>query len=145
MDAQATPNNLTLYRLTGFTGSRRTLLTLHDWMTGGDDLPAIAVSGEQGSGKSTLVTAAAWNHFYHFSDGIIQVSPAGASPFRLYDVVRTLDTVLGTALTRTSDDRWGISILEQLYKRRRLLILRQIGRRDPTRGRYLGGDHRPPP
>jgi tetratricopeptide (TPR) repeat protein len=120
------PNNLTLYRLHGFVGARPHLLALHDWLTGGDDLPAIAISGEQGAGKSTLAVAAAWNHYYDFADGIIQVSPAGASPFRLYDVVRTMDTVLGTALTRASDDRWGISILEQLYKRRRLLILDKL-------------------
>lgn len=119
-------NNLTLYRLNGFVGSRGHLLTLHDWLTGGDDLPAIAISGEQGYGKSTLAVAAAYNHYYDFSDGIIQVSPAGTSPFRLYDVVRTLDTVLGMALTRTSEDRWGIGILEQLYKRRRLLILDKL-------------------
>ncbi|HQY93750.1 tetratricopeptide repeat protein [Caldilinea sp.] len=119
-------NNLTFYRLNGFVGSRRHLLTIHEWLTGGDDLPAIAISGEQGAGKSTLAVASAWNHYYDFSDGIIQVSPAGASPFRLYDVVRTMDTVLGTALTRTSDNRWGISILEQLYKRRRLLILDKL-------------------
>ena len=125
-DHAATPNNLTAYRLLGFTGSRQRLLALHEWLTGGDDLPAIAISGDQGSGKSTLAVAAAWNHFYDFSDGIIQVSPAGISPFRLYDVVRTMDTVLGTALTRASDDRWGISILEQLYKRRRLLILDKL-------------------
>ena len=120
------PNNLTLYRLHGFVGAKPHLLALHEWLTGGDDLPAIAISGEQGAGKSTLAVAAAWNHFYDFADGIIQVSPAGASPFRLYDVVRTMDTVLGTALTRASDDRWGISILEQLYKRRRLLILDKL-------------------
>ena len=126
MERNATPNNLTYYRLNGFIGSRTNLLILHDWLTGGDDLPAIAVSGEQGCGKSTLAVAAAYNHYYDFSDGIIQVSPAGTSPFRLYDVVRTLDTVLGTALTRTSEERWGISILEQLYKRRRLLILDKL-------------------
>jgi tetratricopeptide (TPR) repeat protein len=125
-DTPETPHNLGLYRLEGFSGSRRQLLTLHDWLTGGDDLPAIALSGEQGMGKSTLATAAAWNHFHHFSDGIIRVSPAGTNPFRLYDVVRTLDTVLGTALTRVSDDRWGISILEQLYKRKRLLVLDKL-------------------
>jgi len=124
-------NNLTFYRLNGFVGSRNYLLTLHDWLTGGDDLPAIAISGEQGYGKSTLAVAAAYNHYYDFSDGIIQVSPAGTSPFRLYDVVRTLDTVLGTALTRTSEERWGISILEQLYKRRRLLILDKLAGATP--------------
>jgi tetratricopeptide (TPR) repeat protein len=121
-----TPHNLGLYRLEGFSGSRRQLLTLHDWLIGGDDLPAIAISGEQGMGKSTLATAVAWNHFHHFSDGIIRVSPAGTNPFRLYDVVRTLDSVLGTALTRISDDRWGIGILEQLYKRKRLLVLDKL-------------------
>jgi tetratricopeptide (TPR) repeat protein len=121
-----TLQNLGIYRLEGFSGSRRQLLTLHDWLTGGDDLPAIAISGEQGMGKSTLATAVAWNHFHHFGDGIIRVSPAGTNPFRLYDVVRTLDSVLGTALTRISDDRWGIGILEQLYKRKRLLILDKL-------------------
>ena len=126
IESPETPHNLGLYRLEGFSGSRRQLLTLHDWLTGGDDLPAIAISGEQGMGKSTLATAVAWNHFRHFSDGIIRVSPAGTNPFRLYDVVRTLDSVLGTALTRISDDRWGIGILEELYKRKRLLILDKL-------------------
>ena len=130
-DQPGSPHNLSLYQLEGFSGSRRKLLLLHEWLTGGDDLPAIAISGEQGNGKSTLATAVAWNHFYHFSDGIIRVSPAGVNPFRLYDVVRTLDTVLGTALTRTSDDHWGISILEQLYKRRRLLILDKLAGATP--------------
>ncbi len=124
-------NNLGLYRLEGFSGSRRALLTLHDWLTGEDDLPATAISGEQGMGKSTLAAAVAWNHFHYFPDGIIRVSPAGTNPFRLYDVVRTLDTVLGTAITRLSDDRWGISILEQLYKRRRLLILDKLAGATP--------------
>lgn len=120
------PHNLGLFRVLRFAGARRHLLQLHEWLTGGDDLPAIAISGEQGNGKSTLSTAAAWNHIHHFSDGIIRVSPAGARPFRIYDVVRTLDTVLGTTLTRTSEAHWGIGILEQLYKRRRLLVLDKL-------------------
>ena len=123
---QGTPHNLGLYRLDGFSGNRQQLLTLHAWMTGGDDLPAIAISGEQGNGKSTLATAAAWNLFHHFSDGIVRVSAAGANRFRLYDVVRTMDSVLGTELTRTSEDRWGITILEQLYRRRRLLMIDKL-------------------
>lgn len=122
----ATPHNLGLYRLEGFSGSRHALLTLHEWLTGGDDLPAIAISGEQGNGKSTLATAVAWNHFHHFSDGIVRVSAAGANRFRLYDIARTMDSVFGTELTRSSADRWGISILEQLYRRRRLLIIDKL-------------------
>ncbi len=123
---QGTPHNLGLYRLDGFSGNRQQLLTLHGWLTGGDDLPAIAISGEQGNGKSTLATAAAWNLFHHFTDGIVRVSAAGANRFRLYDVVRTMDSVLGTELTRTSEDRWGITILEQLYRRRRLLMIDKL-------------------
>ena len=110
---RTTPHNLGLYRLDGFAGRRAQLLQLHDWMTGGDDLPGIAISGEQGGGKSTLATAAAWNNFYHFDDGIVRVGAAGMNRFRLYDIVRTLDTVFGTTLTRMSEDRWGIGILER--------------------------------
>lgn len=117
------PNNLGLYRLTRFGGRRTQLLTLHDWMTGGDDLPAICISGEQGIGKSSLATAAAWNHIHHFKDGIIRVAAAGGNRLRLYDIVRTMDTVFGTTLSRLSEERWGINILEQLYRRSRLLIV----------------------
>lgn len=119
-------HNLDLYRLRGFSGFRTELLQLHEWLTGGNDLPAIAISGEQGNGKSTLATATAWNHIHDFSDGIVRVSPAGAAPFRLYDVVRTLDANFGTAITRASSERWGVSILEQLYRRRRLIILDKL-------------------
>jgi tetratricopeptide (TPR) repeat protein len=122
----ATPHNLGLYRLQGFSGRAAQLRMLHEWMTGGDDLPAIAISGEQGNGKSTLATAAAWSLAHHFTDGIVRVGAAGANRFRLYDIVRTLDSVFGTTLTRISEDRWGISILEQLYRRRRLLLLDEL-------------------
>ena len=121
-----TTHNLDLYRLEGFSGMRPELLQLHEWLTGGDDLPAIAISGEQGAGKSTLATATAWNHVHTFTDGIIRISPAGAAPFRLYDVVRALDVLFGTTLTRASSDRWGVSILELLYRRKRLLILDKL-------------------
>ncbi len=119
-------HNLDLYRLEGFTGRRSELVRLDTWLTGGDDLPAIAISGEQGAGKSTLATAAAWSHAHTFTDGIVRVSPAGTAPFRLYDVVRAMDLVLGTTITRASPERWGIAILEQLYQRRRLLILDKL-------------------
>ncbi len=119
-------HNLDLYRLEGFTGRRSELVRLNEWLTGGDDLPAIAISGEQGAGKSTLATAAAWSHTHIFTDGILRVSPAGTAPFRLYDVVRAMDVVLGTTITRASPERWGIAILEQLYRRRRLLILDKL-------------------
>src|SRR5690606_9864948 len=42
------------------------------------------------------------------------------------DVVRTLDSTLGTELTRTAPERWGISILELFYRRRRLLIIDKL-------------------
>ncbi len=123
---QLAPHNLGLFRLAGFSGYRPALLTLHDWLTGSNLVPTIAISGEQGYGKSTLATAAAWNHLRHFSDGVIRVSAAGATPFRLYDIVRTMDSVFGTELTRTSEERWGIRILEQLYRRKRLLIVDKL-------------------
>lgn len=137
MEQPSIPHNLGLFRLEGFSGNRRQLLLLHDWLTGGDDLPAIAISGEQGYGKSTLATAVAWNHVRHFTDGVIRVSPAGTSPFRLYDIVRTFDTVLGTELTRISDERWGISILEQLYRRKRLLVIDKLAGATPQALRTL--------
>lgn len=121
-----TTHNLDLYRLEGFSGMRAELLQLHEWLTGGDDLPAIAISGEQGAGKSTLATATGWNHLNVFTDGVIRISPAGAAPFRLYDVVRALDVLFGTTLTRANADRWGVSILELLYRRRRLIILDKL-------------------
>ncbi len=119
-------HNLGIYRLQGFSGRKQELLSLHQWLTGDSHQPALAISGGQGYGKSTLATAAAWNTIHHFSDGVIWVGAAGRSTFRLYDIVRTMDTLLGTTLTRISQDRWGIGILEQLYQRKRLLILDEL-------------------
>lgn len=128
---QTPPHNLGLYRLEGFSGYRQELLQLHEWLTGGDDLPALAISGDQGVGKTTLLTAAGWNHLRHFSEGVIRVSAAGGERFRLYDVVRTMDSVFGTEMTRTSEERWGLSILEQLFRRKRLLIIDKLAGATP--------------
>ncbi len=119
-------HNLGVYRLRGFSGRKAELETLCQWLLEAHEQPALAISGGQGNGKSTLATAAAWNMIRHFPDGIIWVGAAGGDRFRMYDIVRTLDTVLGTTLTRVSEDRWGIGILEQLYRRRRLLILDEL-------------------
>ena len=119
-------HNLGVYRLRGFSGRKAELETLCQWLLEAHEQPALAISGGQGNGKSTLATAAAWNMIRHFPDGIIWVGAAGRDRFRMYDIVRTLDTVLGTTLTRVSEDRWGIGILEQLYRRRRLLILDEL-------------------
>ena len=120
------PHNLGLYRLQGFAGRRAELLQLHQWLTGGDDLPAIAIRGEQGNGKTTLATAVGWNHLRHFPDGVVRVGAAGVTSFRLYDIARTMDSVFNTTMTRLSKERWGLSILEQLYRRRRLLLLDEL-------------------
>lgn len=120
------PHNLGLYRLQGFAGRRTELIQLHEWLTGDGDLPAIAISGEQGNGKTTLATAVGWNHLRHFPDGVVRVGAAGVTSFHLYDVARTMDSVLGTTMTRLSEERWGLSILEQLYRRRRLLLLDEL-------------------
>ena len=119
-------HNLGVYRLRGFSGREEELNTLSRWLFERHEQPALAISGGQGNGKSTLATAAAWQTIYHFPDGIIWVGAAGRDRFRMYDIVRTLDTVLGTTLTRVSEERWGIGILEQLYRRRRLLILDEL-------------------
>ena len=119
-------HNLGVYRLNGFSGRTAELLTLRGWLTDDSGQAALAISGGQGNGKSTIATAAAWNAIHHFPDGVIWVGAAGSDSFRLYDIVRTLDTVLGTTLTRVSKERWGIGILEQLYRRRRLLILDEL-------------------
>ncbi len=119
-------HNLGVYRLNSFTGRAGELLQLRSWLTDDGGQAALAISGNQGNGKSTLATAAAWNAIHSFADGVIWVGAAGNDSFRLYDIVRTLDTVLGTTLTRVSQDRWGIGILEQLYRRRRLLILDEL-------------------
>lgn len=119
-------HNLGLYRLAGFSGRREELIQLHSWLTGTPEQPALAISGRQGVGKTTLATAAAWNLIHHFTDGVIRVGAAGVTRFRLYDIVRTMDSIFGTTLTRISEDRWGISILEQLYRRKRLLILDEL-------------------
>ncbi len=120
------PHNLGLYRLQGFVGRRTELLQLHHWLTSGGDEPAIAISGEQGNGKTSLATAAAWNHLRDFPDGVVRVGVAGITSFRLYDVVLTMDSVFGTTMTRLSEERWGLSILEQLYRRRRLMLLDEL-------------------
>ena len=119
-------HNLGVYRLRGFSGRSAELNTLCQWLLEVHEQPALAISGGQGNGKSTIATAAAWKTIHHFPDGIIWVGAAGGDRFRMYDIVRTLDTVLGTTLTRVSEDRWGIGILEHLYRRRRLLILDEL-------------------
>ena len=131
------PHNLGLYRIAHFSGRREELRTLHTWLTQPGANSALAITGNQGNGKSTLATAAAWANIRHFSDGVIWVGPAGQDRFRLYDIVRTLDTVLGTTISGMSVERWDTAILEQLYRRKRLLILDELSGATATELRAL--------
>ncbi len=116
-------HNLGLYRIREFAGRRRELLRLQSWLLDSDVPPVMALTGPAGVGKSTLATATAWSVIRHFPDGVIWVAPAGLERFCLYDIAQTLDTVLGTTITRQSRDMWTTAILELLFRRRRLLIL----------------------
>lgn len=132
LEASAAPrHNLGLFRLEGFSGYRQELLQLHEWLTNARALPVLAISGEQGIGKTTLVTATGWNHLRYFSDGVVRVSAAGTQRFRLYDVVRTMDSVFGSELARTAEEHWGVRILEQLYRHQRLLMIDKLAGATP--------------
>ncbi len=125
-------HNLGLYRLQEFGGRKRELLRLQSWLLESEAPPVIALTGPAGVGKSTLATATAWSIIRHFPDGVIWVAPAGLERFRLYDIAQTLDTVLGTSITRQGDDMWKAAMLELLFRRRRLLILDETDTAAPS-------------
>ncbi len=125
-------HNLGLYRLHKFSGRRRELLRLQSWLLDSEAHPTGALAGPAGVGKSTLATAAAWSVIQHFPDGVMWVAPAGQEHFRLYDVAQTLDAVLGTAITRQSQDMWKTSLLALLWQRRRLLVLDETDTATPA-------------
>lgn len=117
------PHNLGLYRLRGFCARRRGLHRLQSWLLESEAQPVLGLVGPEGLGKSALATAAAWSVSRYFPDGIVWAASAGLERFRFYDVVRNLDTVLGSAITGRPHDMWQAGILELLYRKRRLLIL----------------------
>lgn len=120
------PHNLGLYRLGQFSGRHRGLHRLQSWLLDSEAPPVLGLVGPAGVGKSTLATAAAWSTIRHFADGVVWVGPAGVGRFRVYDVVHSLDQVLGTSLTRRSQDLWQTGILEMVHGRSRLLVLDEL-------------------
>ena len=88
--------------------------------------PVVAITGLSGVGKSTLVTALAYSLMSEFHEGVIWVSAFGSDEFRIYDIIRSIEDVLATGITSQPPDQWEILALQQLYGRRRLIILDEI-------------------
>lgn len=116
-------HNLGLYRLRGFCGRHRELHRLQSWLADSERGAVSAVIGPAGVGKSALATAAAWTTVRHFADGIVWAAPAGWERLRFYDVIRALDSVLGSAITGRPRAMWQTEVLQLLHRRRRLVIL----------------------
>lgn len=153
------PHNVRRFRLHNFVGRQAELAQLSAWLR---ESPVVAITGSSGIGKSSLATALAYSLMTEFDEGVIWVSAFGADEFRIYDIVRAIEDVLATGITSQPPDKWEILALQQLYGRRRLLILDEIAQAAPetanriaeTIGRIgpggpgrvvLVGRHLPPP
>ncbi len=116
-------HNLDLYRLQDFRGRSRELHRLQFLLLDTQSHPVLAITGPAGIGKSTLATGAVWSVLASFRDGAVYTAPTGLERLRFFDLVRQLDRVLGTNIMGRPPDLWRTSVLELLYRSRRLLIL----------------------
>ena len=124
MDQPITPpHNLSRFRLSTFVGRRAELAQLTGWLR---ESPVVAITGTSGIGKSCLATALAYGLIPQFDEGVIWVGAFGSDEFRIYDIIRAIEDVLATGITSQPPDQWQILALQQLYGRRRLIILDEI-------------------
>jgi tetratricopeptide (TPR) repeat protein len=106
-----------------FVGRQAELAQLGEWLR---ESPVVAITGPSGIGKSSLATWLAYALMSQFDEGVIWVSAFGGDEFRIYDIVRAIEDVLATGITSQSSDQWEILALQQLYGRRRLIVLDEI-------------------
>jgi tetratricopeptide (TPR) repeat protein len=117
------PHNVSRFRLQTFVGRQAELAQLTQWLR---ESPLVAITGSSGSGKSSLATALAYALMPQFDQGVIWVSAFGSDEFRIYDIIRAIEDVLATGITSQSPNQWEILALQQLYGRRRLVILDEV-------------------
>lgn len=122
-------NNLRLYRLHNFVGRTKELTELKTWF---NYHPVVAITGPSGAGKSTLATALAVSEASRFEQGIVWISATGYTTLNFYDIIRDVDRVLGTGITRQPVSSWPILALQQLYGFSRLLIMDELADADET-------------
>jgi tetratricopeptide (TPR) repeat protein len=117
------PHNVSRFRLQAFVGRQAQLAQLTQWLR---ESPVVAITGFSGIGKSSLATALAYALMPQFDEGVIWVSAFGSDEFRIYDIIRAIEDVLATGITSQSPNQWEILALQQLYGRRRLVILDEV-------------------
>jgi tetratricopeptide (TPR) repeat protein len=117
------PHNVSRFRLQAFVGRQAELAQLTQWLR---EAPVVAITGFSGIGKSSLATALAYALMPEFDEGAIWVSAFGSDEFRIYDIIRAIEDVLVTGITSQSPSQWEILALQQLYGRRRLVILDEV-------------------
>jgi tetratricopeptide (TPR) repeat protein/energy-coupling factor transporter ATP-binding protein EcfA2 len=117
------PHNVSDFRLDTFVGRQTELAQLTTWLR---ESHVVAITGSSGIGKSSLATALALALMPQFDEGVIWVSAFGSDEFRVYDIIRAIEDVLVTGITSQPPDQWEILALQQIYGRRRLIILDEI-------------------
>ncbi len=118
-------NNLGLYRLQRMVAGDRGVALVDDRWDAPEAGPLL-VTGSAGSGKSSLITSAAWHSRGRFPGGIIWVSAAGREPFRLEDIYFALDAVLGTSILIQPLGARAPAALSHLDAEPRLLVLDEL-------------------
>jgi tetratricopeptide (TPR) repeat protein/energy-coupling factor transporter ATP-binding protein EcfA2 len=133
---QNVPHNLRLFRLQDFAGRQAELAQVSAWL---QESPVVAITGAAGAGKSSLATAVAHQLMPQYDEGVIWVDAYGGDEFRLYDVIRTMENVLVTGIAGRPPDQWPILVLQQLYGRRRLIVIDGVSQATETAVAQIAG------